>query len=146
MEKYFLKVLPNDLWVSGKIIIQIPEMFGQINIEYELIPKTINISPKNTQHKTKLTGSFSLLIDKRDLLSWNYRNLNETKIIGNNTLFVKSKDCASVKCTVTNKTNDLSGEILFDTHGIFLTIWRLDLKFTNQEGKEIKLRAEKNGK
>ena len=102
-------------------------------LEYHINPSSgiVNCDLKYTYYDNldnEVNSNFTLIPTSiRDVLSFHYRVVGEVKQFGKYSLTVKSKDCASVKCNFTTQDNSAIGEILFDTHNIFLTIWRLDI-------------------
>jgi len=88
----------------------------------------------------EIISSFTLYpTSAKDVLSFHYRVVGEVKQFGKYSLKVKSKDCSSVKCIISSDDNSLIGDVLFDTHKIFLTIWRIDVTMYIS-GENIRMR------
>lgn len=102
-------------------------------LEYSIDPSSgiVTCDLKYTHYsdlKKEIISSFTLIgTSVKDVLSFHYRVVGEEKRFGNYSLKVKSKDCSSVKCIIYSPDNIVIGDILFDTHNIFLTIWRMDI-------------------
>ena len=136
-----LIIKENDEIKNGVITYAIDDLMGSIKVKVRIEPKSFSVTPTNHKSDNSLISEFTLHSeDVKSCMSMSYKR-GSVIVFGGYKLIVTSKDCASVKCAISCNDNDMRGEVLLDTHGIFVLVWRLDLEYTTHTGKKIRLRC-----
>ena len=137
-----LIIKENETIKSGFFNYEINDVTAHVECFLTFSPKSFSVTPKNERCNISVVSEFTIVPDHAsDVLSFNYRKVGEVKRFGKYLLTVKSKDCSSVKCSISSDDGDAKGEVLFDTHKICLMIWRIDVEYTNRIGEKMKMRC-----